>query len=67
MSLNADTLEHTMIELDGVNYLNELYERRAFTLWKYLVDNEYSKFVDLEDCEYEHIQMRRFYCFSYGS
>ena len=60
-NLAADELDAEIIELSEDNYLEELYNRRAFTLWRYLVDNPLESLVDMDDPEYSSIQIRRFF------
>ena len=54
-NLAADELDAEIIELSEDNYLEELYNRRAFTLWRYLVDNPLESLVDMDDPEYSSI------------
>ena len=60
-NMQADELDQEILELSLHGYLKELYDRRAFTLWKHLVDNSFDTLVDTEDPEYSQIEIRRFY------
>ena len=41
--------------------IDELYHMRQDDVWDYLMSNGHEKVMDMEDEEFKHVKIRRFY------